>query len=112
MRIGTLFHPIEIQEQSDGGRDRHGGDILDAWKTIGKVRAEVRPLSGREFLQAQQVDSRITHMVTIRNFKGLTSSNRILHRNRILEIISVRNIDERRHIMVLMVMENTGTEAV
>lgn len=112
MRIGNLFHPLEIQEQSTGGRDRHGGDILDAWKTIGKVRGAVRPLSGREFLQAQQVDSRITHEVEIRNFKGLTSSNRILHRNRILEIIVVRNIDERRNRMIVMVMENTGTEAV
>lgn len=109
IEAGKLRQRIDIQEQDTSKKDDFGNPIREPWKTIETRSAEVIPMTGREFFQAEQVDSRVTHRVTIRFMSNVTTSNRILYRNRILNIISVRDVDERRWQTEIMVMENTGT---
>lgn len=42
------------------------GERVDSWSEVSKVFAEIAPLEGREFYQAQQVNSEITTRITIR----------------------------------------------
>lgn|SRR5690625_3468587 len=78
MRAGKLRHRIEIQKKdrvSDGG----GGYYYD-WVIVATVWASVEPLSAREFLQAQAVQSEVTARITIRYRDDITPDMRILHR--------------------------------
>ena len=60
-----------------------------------EVWADVSPTTGREYEEAQKLREETTYKVTTRFFSGITSDMKILFRNRILDIVSVLNINER-----------------
>lgn len=93
MRAGELRYFITIQQRSVT-RDDFGAESA-TWSTFSSVWAKVSPLSGREMEHAQAIHSDTTHQVTIRYLAGVTPEMRIQHDSRTLEILSVRNIDER-----------------
>ena len=105
MRAGTLRTRVEVQRIAEE-RDKQGG-IVSSWTTIGQRWASVVPLSGREYWSAQQVQSDVTHGVTMRYLEGLTSKHRLrlLHSQRVLNIQSVLDVDERHREMQLMCVE-------
>ena len=105
MRAGTLRTRVEVQRIAEE-RDEHGG-IVSSWKTIANVWASIVPLSGREYWSAQQVQSDVSHGVTMRYFEGLTNKHRLklLHSQRVLNIKSVVDVEERHREMQLMCVE-------
>jgi SPP1 family predicted phage head-tail adaptor len=103
MTIGQLRHRVQLQAEvltPDG----YGG-AAKTWDTVDTVAASVEPLSGREFFQAQQTQSSVSHKITIRHRADTTSSLRILFGTRVFDISSVLNPDERNRWMVLMATE-------
>jgi SPP1 family predicted phage head-tail adaptor len=46
-------------------------------------------------MRAQQVGMTVTHRVRLRYLKGLTGSNRILHRGTFYEIVGLQDMDVR-----------------
>ena len=60
-----------------------------------EVWADVSPTTGREYEEAQKLREETTYKVTTRFFSGITSDMKILFRNRILDIVSILNINER-----------------
>jgi len=103
MRAGKLSHPVTIQR--DAGVVNSSGQVIPNWVTYAERRAGIRPLSGREYMQAQSLGAEVTHEVAIRYDQGVTSGMRVLHNGRILEIESVMNIDEKNIDMILMCKE-------
>ena len=105
MRAGKLRTRVEVQ-RIDEERDKQGG-IVSSWTTIAHRWASVVPLSGREYWSAQQVQSDVTHKVQLRYLEGLTSKDRLrlLHSQRVLNIQSVLDVDERHREMQLMCVE-------
>lgn len=86
-RAGRLLHRIQIQEQQrvpDGG----GGYGIE-WVTLRTVWAHVEPLSAREFVASQAVQSEVTARITIRYRDDITPDMRILHRGKIYHIRGV-----------------------
>ena len=105
MRAGQLRTRAEVQRIMEP-RDKQGG-IVPSWETIAHVWIKMVGLRGREYWSAQQVQSDVTHGVIMRYFAGLTSKHRLrlLHSQRVLNIQSVIDVDERHAEMQLMCVE-------
>lgn len=103
IRAGALRHRVTIERDTET-RATDGGVVRVA-ATIDTIWAEVQPLTGREYFDAMQVNSDLTHKVRMRANTNVTTSDRIVHDSRNLHVISVRDIDERGHEMVLLCKE-------
>lgn len=58
------------------------------------VWAFVRPMTGREYEESQKLREETTYDVVTRYFPGITAEMKIFYRDRVLDILSVLNIDE------------------
>lgn len=104
MRAGKLRHRIVLQ-RNEPVRNALG-DPIPNWVDYATVYAEVSPLKGREFFDAQQVNAELTTRVRIRWREGVKAEHRIVFRDRTLEIASPPiNINEKNHELVLMCKE-------
>ena len=101
MRAGRLRHRVTIQQlvpdPSIGGED--------SWHDYATVWAAVEPLRGREYLAAQQEGAEVTGRITIRYIAGLKPTMRIKYGERIYQILSGIDPEERNAELQLMVKE-------
>ena len=101
-----LRHQVKIQRVA---QTASGPDIDNTWTTLRTVWAEVAPLKGREFWERNQVHADVTHTVTCRwedlDSLSVTPKDRVVHDSRTFEVESVRNIDERDRLAVMMTKE-------
>ncbi|PTS71928.1 head-tail adaptor protein [Stenotrophomonas sp. HMWF022] len=88
MFAGRLRHFVQLQHQVDGQNPSTGGQTV-SWEPLADVWAEISPVSAREFVAAQAVDSEVTLRVTIRHREGVTDKCRVLFRGKILNIHGV-----------------------
>lgn len=87
IEAGILRHRVRI-EKLDFVRDTHGdavqdpntGEVLRQWAEVCTVWAAIEPLSAREFVQSQAMQSQIVARIVIRQRDGLDASMRIVHR--------------------------------
>lgn len=90
---GSLREPLTIQRKvavSDG----MGGQAIQ-WIDLATVRGDVRPLSGRESVQAMQLQASLTHRIYIRYRADLTPADRLVMRGQPLQIRAIVNIEMR-----------------
>lgn len=85
---------VEVQERTVT-QDVYGAAV-PAWATVAVRWGKVEPLSGREQWQAQQVRPDVTHRVTLRYYSALTARHRLKIGERIFNIESVVNVENRR----------------
>lgn len=91
-RIGAMRHRVTIEEPVRTGDEGGGAEIL--WTQVATVWAEVRPKTGREVFESDQLGGRVTHDVRMRFREGVTPKMRILHRGRVFDIRYVANLGE------------------
>lgn len=91
MRAGALKHRITIQ-QSIAGQDGYG-EPVKSWSDVAAVWADVRDMTGREFLAAQAVQAGVTTKITIRYRPGVTAAMRVLHGADVYNIQAVLGTD-------------------
>lgn len=103
MHVGDLRQRITIQ-QLGSGQDTDGSPN-GTWTDFATVWAEVKPLSGREKLAAQQVEAEVTHAVTIRYCAGVVPKMKILFGAREFNIRNVLNTDEQNVEMRILATE-------
>lgn len=96
---GRLRHRVTIQTPSIT-RDASGGEVV-VWVDSAVRRAEIKPLSGREQLLAQQVNAQLTHDVTMRYDSLLAPTARLLFGARVLYIPGVMNEEERNRYVTM-----------
>ena len=87
MRAGRLNKKIIIESKTEVIDSV--GDVAETWSTFATVWAEVRTQSGREFIQAKETHSELTHVVTMRYLSGVTPKMRINNGGEYLNILSV-----------------------
>ena len=93
---GQLIHRITFQIQ----------DLeTEEWSNSFTTWANINPISGKEYYQAETINSDLTHKIRLRYRKGITSDMRILYNERIFYIISVINEYERNSFLQLMCRE-------
>jgi len=88
MRAGILKHWIELQSHTLI-QDPITGDITEVWTTQASVWAEVAPLSGREFIAANAVQSEVRARITLRYRDDVDSDWRISFRGKIYNIEAI-----------------------
>nr|DAI41998.1 MAG TPA: Putative head tail adaptor [Caudoviricetes sp.] len=103
MNIGKLRHRITLLRQVNEVNDY--GASTQTWKRVATVWANVRPLSGREYFSAQQVQSEITTQIWLRYIEGIKPTMKVKFGKREFEILSVLNIQERDVSLQLMCKE-------
>ena len=110
MRAGKLRHLIQLQAVTKT-TNSHGEEVR-TWPTsvtdddATDVWAEVKDLSGRELLIAQQASSEATVRVRTRYVAGVTPADyRILYGDRILQIVHDNNVDGRDRELELLCQE-------
>lgn len=77
MRSGKLRYRVSVQDRTETV-DEKTGAITHTWATERTVYANVEPLSGRERMEAQQVQADTSYKITMRYFDGLNAGMRIL----------------------------------
>jgi SPP1 family predicted phage head-tail adaptor len=109
MNIGKLRNKIELQSFTSTANAI--GEQLKTWTTYSTVWAHIRPMSGRELINAQQPVGEITHQVTIRYNSSVSVDDRIRYYDsvkstyRYFDINYVGDRDERNAVIVLMCKE-------
>lgn len=103
MRAGKLRHKIAIQ-QITVTQDANG-DTTKTWATVKSPWADVMPVSGREYFNAKQHTSEISHTVTIRHDSSITPKMRVFYDSRYFDIEAVINEGERDRQTTLMCRE-------
>lgn len=98
-----LNHRVTIQEHVTG-RDEWGQPV-DTWQDVATVWASVEPLRGQEYFAAQQVSAAVTARIRIRYRPGIRPDMRVLYGERIYNITSVIDPEERHEELQLMARE-------
>ncbi|NSW92316.1 MAG: phage head closure protein [Firmicutes bacterium] len=85
MRAGLLRRKVAIQKLVEV-KDPLSGELKKDWADFATVWGSIEDLAGREFFDAQQVNSEITTRVKIRYRKDIKATMRIICDDRVLEI--------------------------
>lgn len=94
VKIGPMRQRVTLQVLTVSGRDSYGAEIRD-WTDLGEYWAEVVTLSGREAVNAQQVQAGATHRVRMRRVREILPDQRFLFRGKTLNILSVDDVEFR-----------------
>lgn len=87
MRIGALRHLVALQQRVD--TIDGNGDTVTSWQPFAQVYAEIAPLSAREFVAAQSLQSSVSCRITIRYLAGVTATMRVVHGSTVYNIAGV-----------------------
>lgn len=85
MEAGKLRHRVSLQ-RNDFTQDPVTGAIKDGWTEYAKVWASVEPLSARDLIAAQGVQSKVTARMVIRYRADIDPAHRIVHRGTVYRI--------------------------
>lgn len=86
IEAGRLRHRVRIEEltylrDSNGEviQDPNTGETRQEWTEVATVWAAIEPLSAREFIQSQAIQSQVTTRIVIRYRDGLHAAMRLVH---------------------------------
>jgi len=103
MRAGKLRHRVTIQQATEARNSI--GEVTRTWSALATVWANVEPLNGREFIDAQRPEVQVSHRVTMRYRSDVTPQMRVSHDSRTLNIEAVIETGERRRELQLICSE-------
>lgn len=95
---------VMVPSGPEESRNQLGEPAL-AWTEVCKTWASIRPLSGRELWQAQQVQADVTHAVRMRYRMGIDATMELDLKGRRLKIVAVLNLEERNRTLELLCQE-------
>src|SRR4051812_15348564 len=97
----AALQSVRRTEDGQGGFTEEWADEIDLWMKI-------EPLKGWEKMQAMQLQTPITHKITLRYRTGVTTAKRLRWGSRILQIKEAINIDEANEWLRVMAVETAG----
>ncbi len=105
MQAGRLRHRLEIQTATEV-RDDIGGVRFD-WLPLRTVWGSVEPLRAKELFEAQKIEGRLSHRVTLRDYPSFSQQwrLRLVPTTRIFQVHSTRDIEERGRMLEVLAME-------
>lgn len=109
MKIGQLRHRLEIQEKRCV-MDEWGNQVSE-WFTVATAWAAIEPIRGEEYWAAGAQQGETIHRVTMRYVPGVTPKHRLLFGDRILEIESTLNLEERSRLLELLCKERLNGQS-
>jgi len=106
MRAGKLRHRITIQERVET-QDDYGSSVA-AWVTFATVHASVEPISGKELLAAQAINSETRVRMRLRYISGITSDMRVSFNLKLYNIQEIIDFKEENRELQLMCNEGVN----
>lgn len=103
MDIGSLKHRITFQKLEQTKNEF--GEMLGQWSDFKTVWADVRPVSGRQFFAAKQINNEISHNIYIRYNSELLPNMRIKYKERTFDILYLMNVNEENKLMQIYCKE-------
>lgn len=103
MEIGELRHKITFQKLTTTTNEN--GFEVEAWENYKTIWAAVSNLYGKEYFEAAAVQKENTVKFTIRYFKALDTSMRMLFQGRQYNIISIDNIKYKNKYIEIKALE-------
>jgi SPP1 family predicted phage head-tail adaptor len=97
----TLQQEVQTPDTA-GGYTRGWQDVADLW-------AEIIPITGREKLFADQLQSQISHKIVLRYRAGVSAGQRLMFETRAFNIRYVFNIGEDNEMLELLAEEGVAT---
>ena len=88
LKAGNLRHSVTLQRKQQTQNPQTGA-MVTTWVTEATVPAAVEPLSAREFIAAQAVQSDVSVRIRVRYRPGITSAMRLLHDGKVYNITGV-----------------------
>lgn len=88
LKAGGLNHRITIQRLTSL-QDETTGNITEEWTTFAELWANVRTVSGREFVAAGGDQSKTTATIRVRHMTGILPSMRVIHGAHVYQIEDV-----------------------
>jgi SPP1 family predicted phage head-tail adaptor len=99
----ALKHRLALQALSRVS-DGQGGHT-ESWATEATLWGAIEPVKGYERYQAQQVQTPVTHKITVRYRGGVTTKKRFLFGSRVFDIKEVLNENEDNRYLVIRALE-------
>lgn len=87
LSAGRLRHRVRL-ERFDTSNDSNG-DPVQEWDLVAEVWAAIEPLSAREFVASQAMQSQVTARITIRWRDDVVAAMRIVHGAKVYNIAGV-----------------------
>lgn len=103
MLSGRLNHKLRIEQRTET-KNTLGEDIT-TWTLYKETWGHVSPLSGKEYISQNELQSSVTGRISIRYISGITTDMRVNWNDRIFDILSVINTDERNRELIMIVEE-------
>ncbi len=107
--LAKLRHRVSLQARSRS-QDGQGG-YAESWAEIASLWAAIEPLKGYERMKAAQLGTPLTHKVLIRYRQYVTTTQRLVFRNRVFEIKEVINEEEANRWLRLLCVEKAESQA-
>jgi SPP1 family predicted phage head-tail adaptor len=86
LQAGRLRHRVRIERydyvldsSGDVIQDPNSGEVLRDWVLVDEVWAAIEPLSTREFIQSQALQSSVTARIVIRHRDDVDAACRLVH---------------------------------
>lgn len=95
MRAGKRNVKVIIEEKTEDSVNSVG-DPVNTWATFSTQFAEVMTQSGKEFIQAREQHSDLTHILTTRFVSGVTPKMRINNNGSYYNILAAFDPSKRR----------------
>lgn len=109
MNIGKLNKRITFL-RLQLGYDEMGQDIKGAWQPCKTVWASIKPLRGREYWDAKKKSAEQNYKITTRYHDGVTTDMRIQYKNKVFDIESIANVEEKGIMLEMQCVEYIETE--
>lgn len=106
-RIGQLRHLVTVQSE-EKTPDGMGGYSL-SWTDGATFWARIEPISGREQLQAMQLQENITHRIHCRERTDVSAGKRLKFGSRVFNVRAAFDIHERGRYLEIMAEEGVAT---
>lgn len=116
MMIGRLNRRLVYQEPADGATDPLN-QVAEAWTTVATVWGELRAPTGKELVNAGQLQSAISHTITVRRARGWfpSPSGRFLYSSpswnttpRVFNVVAAFDPDEGNTWVSVLATEQTA----
>jgi len=110
--IGQLFDVRQLEhfvrvEQAVEAQDSHG-QAIETWTLFAETWMSIRPLTGREFFAAAQLQGEVTARAYTRYIPGLVPKMRIVHDGKVWNIRYVFDLELRNIAMELLLTEGVN----
>ena len=108
VRAGPLRHFVTIERLATAKDER--GQEIEYWAEVTGVWADIRQAGGREAARGMQIVAEATWVAETRCVPGLDirHEDRIRYGNHLLEVLTVRDVNERRRMLEIQMKEHTN----